>query len=140
MWIVARSNALIDLSEPAFELVFEFAEMGSNWLFQQRQARAGNQVVFVLPGLIIHEIIFETSVSDAIAAIDVTGFKALTQQAISQELITIDKQLAVSIPTGGIQVAFGRVRDDTQGECPSRILAERASFRKSVFEKLYRFE
>jgi len=100
MWIIARSNALIDLSEPAFKLVFEFAEMCSNWLFQQRQPRAGNQVVFVLPGLIIHEIIFETAVSDAISAIDVAGFKALTKQAISQELIAVYKQLAVSTPTG----------------------------------------
>src|SRR4030095_13614187 len=114
--------------------------MCSNRLFKQRQARAGNQVVFVLPGLIIHEIIFETSVSDAISAIDVAGFKFLTKQAISQELITIDKQLAVSTPTGCIHVAFGRVRDETQGECLSRILTERASFRKSVFEKLYPFE
>jgi hypothetical protein len=76
----------------------------------------------------------------SVSAIDVAGFKALTKQAISQELITIDKQLAISAPAGCIHVAFGCVRDEMQGKCPRRILTERASFRKSVFEKLYRCE
>jgi hypothetical protein len=48
--------------------------MFSDRLFEKGQARACDQFVFVLPGPIIHEIIFETSVSDAIAAIDVAQF------------------------------------------------------------------
>ncbi|HSX79509.1 MAG TPA: hypothetical protein VLQ80_13180, partial [Candidatus Saccharimonadia bacterium] len=113
-------------------------EMFSDGLLEKGQARARNPWGFVLPSLIVHERIFETAVSAAIAAIDVSGCTALPKQSIPQERLTVDTQLPVSTYSGRIQVAFGRVRDETQGECPSRILTERAAFLKGVFAKLSR--
>ena len=82
--------------------MFEFGQMCSNRLFEQRQARVGNQVVFVLPGLIVQKIIFKTAEADAIAAKDVTGFKAMTEQAIDQELIAIRQAVGGFHPAPGV--------------------------------------
>src|SRR5262245_33643254 len=111
--------------------------MRSDRLLEKWQARVGNQYVFVSPGLIVEEVIFKTAVADAVTAKDIPGFKTMPEQPIHQELIPVCQQLSGATCTGGIQVTFGRVRDETQGESPSRVLTERSAFRKGVFEKLY---
>jgi hypothetical protein len=138
--IVACGNPLINLDQTLFKLPFEVGQMRSDRLLEQWQARGGNQGVFVLPGLIVEEVIFKTAVADAVTAKDIPGFKTMTEQPIHQELIPVCKQLSGSTRTGGIQVAFGHVRDETQGEYPRWILTERSAFCKDVFEELDGFE
>ena len=130
----------IDGDQTLFELLFEFGSVLSNRLCEERQARVGKQGVCVLPSLIVQEIIFKTATADAVAAKDITGFKAMPEQPLHEELITVCQQLSVFTRPGSIQIAFGRVRYETPWECPSRILTERSSFRKGGLEKLDGFD
>ena len=90
--------------------------MLSNGLFEEGQARVAISCFLVLPPLIVEQIILETAEAHAIAAEDIAGFEAVAQQTIDQELIAVRQQTSVSTRVLGIQVAFGGVRDEAEGE------------------------
>ena len=63
--IVPRGNPLIDLGQPALQVLFEHGQMFLNGLLEEREPRVSDQGVLRLPALIIQQIVLKTAKADA---------------------------------------------------------------------------
>src|SRR5262245_8203614 len=67
MLVVARGNAPVDLGETSLQTRFEFSQVMPDGLVEEGQTRIGHKLFLLLPPLVVHQVILETSEAHAIA-------------------------------------------------------------------------
>src|SRR4051794_24285763 len=82
--IVPRGNPLIDLCQPALQVLFEHGQVLLNGLLEEREPRVRDQGLLRLPALIIQQIVLETAKADALSAKDVAGLQPSAEKQIDQ--------------------------------------------------------
>ena len=102
--------------------------------------RLGQQPVFLLPLLIIEQVIFEAPKAQTLAAEDIPRFQAVAQEPIDQKLIAVRAQAFVALGIGAIQVPFEGLRDAADRELLRRVVAERFALLPRRREKVDGFQ
>ena len=77
MFVFARSNVRIDLDQTLLQAVLKFGQVLANGLFEAFQAGLLNELVLVLPLVIIDQVVLKTPEVDAISTEDIAGFSPL---------------------------------------------------------------
>jgi hypothetical protein len=75
--VVARGDALINLSEPGFQTRFECSQVLPDGLVEDGETRVRHEFSLLLPSLVVQQIILETPEADAIAAENIASFETV---------------------------------------------------------------
>ena len=140
MRVLAGGNPLIDHGKAVFQLLFQGGQVLLDGLRQDGEPRLRQQPVFLLPLLIIEQVVLETPEAQTLAAEDIARFQAVAQEPIDQKLIAVGAQAFVALGIGAIQIPFEGLRDAADGELLRRVVAQRFAPLQRRREKLDRFE
>lgn len=107
--ILACRNAAIDLEQAPFEQLLKPVQVLANRFLEERESRAGNQLLLPLPLFFVQQIILEAAKADAIVAENVTRFQPIAQQAIDKKFVAVDQQPLRAQCVRAIQVTLNVV-------------------------------
>ena len=84
------------------------------------------RVSFVLPALIIQQVVLKTAKADTLAAEDVAGLQPSAEEQIDQKLIAVGAQALLASRLLGIEIAFHFGGDPAEREGRWGLLTEGA--------------
>ena len=96
--------------------------MFANGLFETFQAGLLNELVFVLPLVIIDQVVLKTPEAHAISAEDIAGFESAPQRPIDKKLIAIRSQASLSTGIGLYNFEVGHFRISPFSNIPWEIM------------------
>src|SRR2546426_9716189 len=77
---------------PALQVLFEPDQLLLNGLLEEREPRASDQGILLLPALIVQQVVFKTAKADTVSAEDVPGLQSSAEEQIDQKLIAVGAQ------------------------------------------------
>ena len=109
-------------------------------LGQDGRARLRQQPLFLLPLLIIQQVVFEAPEAQTLAAEEIPRFETVAEEPIDQKFIAVWAQALVALGIGRIQVAFERLPDTADRDLLHRVLTERFAALPGRREKVDRVQ
>jgi len=73
-------------------VLFEPGQLFLDGLLEQRKSRGSDQGVFVLPALLIQQVILKTAKADTLLTEDVPRLQPATEEQIDQKFIAVEAQ------------------------------------------------
>src|SRR5262249_61729966 len=125
MLVRALGDAWTAAGKTFFYRRLEGGETLREGLVQDGRARLRQQPLFLLPLLIIQQVVFEAPEAQTLAAEEIPRFETVAEEPIDQKLIAVWAQALVALGIGRIQVPFERLRDTADRELLRRVLAAR---------------
>src|SRR5215510_9421040 len=111
-----------------------------NGLGQYGQSDLRDEPLFLLPLLVIKQVIVEAPEAQTLTAEDIPRFETVPEESIDQKLIAVGTQAFVALGISRIQVAFEGLPNTADRELLHRVLAERFASLPSRREKVDRVQ